>query len=98
MFVLISRSIQVTIKANEHICLKFVKNVNTAFLFQILVQEGQKLITVFISTDIGRTKMRFKLVKLRNFCHFHSDLERQFFDSRRNPSKCLKNVKFPIVR
>ena len=98
MVVLISSSIQVTIEANEHICLKFVKNANTAFLFEILVQEGQKLITVFFRTDIGRTKMRFKPVKLRNLCHFHSDLKRQFFDSQRNASKCLENVKFPIVR
>ena len=40
---------------------------------------------------IKHTKMRFKPVKLRNFCRFCRSLKSPFFDGRWNPSKCLKN-------
>ena len=37
------------------------------------------------------------LVIIRNFYRFHGSLKRQFFDSRRNPSKYLKKSKFLVL-
>ena len=44
------------------------------------------------------TKMRLKPVKLCIFGDFHRGLKRQFFNGQWNPSKCLKDLKLPIVR
>ena len=62
------------------------------FLFEILIEEGQRMISMLCRLDIGHTKMRFKLVKILNFYRLLS-LKRQFFESRRNPSSYLKKNK-----
>ena len=67
------------------------------FLFEILVEEGLRINYLNVNFDIGHTKMRFKLVKIRNFYCFHRSLKRQFFDSRRDPSNYLKKIKLPSV-
>ena len=68
------------------------------FLFEILIEEDQRITSMLMSRDNGHTKMRLKLVKIRNFYRLHRSLKRQFFESRRNPSNYLKKLKLPIVR
>ena len=55
------------------------------FLFQILIEKDQRIISVLISTRYWHTKMRFRLVNICNFSSFSRSLKRQF-DRRRSPS------------
>ena len=68
------------------------------FLFEILKKKTIGLSQCLFRLDIRHTKMRFRLVKIRNFYRFHRSLKRQSFDSRWNPSNYLKKVKLPSVR
>ena len=74
-------------------------NLDSQKCFSILLQQKRYSFAQYLfQFHIGHTKMRFTPVKLRNFCRFRRGLKRQFFDGRRNRSKCLKNLKLPVVR
>ena len=100
-----------TIEFFEHTAsCKFEKRLSQTFVFylceprlprnfSILLQYKRHSFAQYLfQFHIGHTKMRFKPVKLRNFCCFHRGLKRQFFNDRQNPSKCLKNLKLRTVR
>ena len=61
------------------------------FLFEILIEEGQRIISMLMSTRYRTYQDAFIARKIRNFYYLHKSLKRQFFESRRNPSNYLKN-------
>ena len=61
------------------------------FLFEILIEEGQRIISMLMSTRYRAYQDAFLARENTQLYRLDRSLKRQFFQSRRNPSNYLKN-------